>query len=213
MLPLHRIPLRSLPLPRTAVLAFALIIPLLAAAGCHSHRTTQDFILDSPQAIVATPAENKKHLLIEEFTAATEYSRQSFVYRTSPHRIHYDPNRRWAIPPEDMIREQVARQLLATGLFARVATRLDMPPPDLILRGNLLRLGERVDKGSRYAELSLHLELLDAKSQTLLWSALKTREKPVENQNFESVIAVLSLSLQEILKESIPEMQARWSAP
>ncbi|MBI2194327.1 MAG: membrane integrity-associated transporter subunit PqiC [Planctomycetes bacterium] len=196
---------------------------LLAAAvattapGCLGRSAPQAYLLEFPAETAGSrdvASASGKNLLVEEFAALSEYSRQSFAFRSSPHRIQYDPLRRWAVPPEVMLQERVAQYCQATGLFSRVATRLGMPAPDLTLRGTILRLGERTDDPQgRIAELRLHLELLDARTQTLLWSATKNREKKVDGRSFESAIEALSTSLREILQESLPEMQARWKAP
>jgi len=191
---------------RTAVLTLLSLL-LLVCTGC-PRKTTQTFVLDYP-AVESKPAPPAiaKHLFVAEFTAASEYARQPFVYRTSAHRIHFDPVRRWAIAPEDMIHERVTRFLRGAGLFARVTAPRGLKAPDLILRGHILRIGEGVKEGARFAELALQLELLDAADETLLWSATLERSEPVDAGSFEPVIAALSVAFREILEETVSRIK------
>jgi len=183
---------------------------LLVSAGCN-RKTTQTFILDYP---TAAPGQSRpaiaKHLFVAEFTAASEYARRPFVYRTSAHRIHFDPVRRWAVAPEDMIRERVTRYLRGAGLFARVTAQRSLKAPDLILRGHVLRIGEQAGDGTRSAELALQFELVNAADETVLWSATLARSEPVETRSFEPVIAAISKAFREILEETVTRIQAEF---
>jgi ABC-type uncharacterized transport system auxiliary subunit len=156
----------------------------------------------------ASPATGKL-LWVDEFTAAGEYARQPFVYRTSEHRIHFDPVRRWAISPESMVRERVIRCLRQSGLFARVVSQPGLKPPDLILRCHVLRIGEKLENNVRFAELSLQFELLEAAGETPVWTAVLSRTRPVQSHRFEPVIEALSEALKEVLEDSVKQIQAK----
>jgi ABC-type uncharacterized transport system auxiliary subunit len=186
----------------------AALLPLFAA-GC-GRRTAQTFTLDYPTVVQkrASPAAPKV-LWVDEFSAAGEYARQPFVYRTSEHRVHFDAVRRWAISPENMVRERVIRCLCESGLFARVVSQPGLKPPDLILRCHVLRIGEKLDNKARFAELSLHFELLEAAGETPLWTAILSRTRPVESARFDSVIEALSAALKEVLEDAVKQIQAK----
>jgi ABC-type uncharacterized transport system auxiliary subunit len=180
-----------------------IVILFMAAAGC-STRLPQTYLL-SPGSEPASLKKSAKTLYVDDFTAASEYARPQFVYRTSPYRVHFDPVRRWAVSPEDMIRELVHRRITKTGLFTRITLERGIRPSDFTLRGHIVSLGETIKDKVRSSELALHLELLD-KEENVLWSATKARTRAVNSEQFESVIAAISEGLDAIVDESAGEI-------
>ena len=177
---------------------------VLLPFGCQ-RRAPQTFALEYPVVAKAETLTTKR-MLVEEFTIASEYARQTFVYRSSPYELHYDSLRRWAAPPEVMVRERVIRGLRGAGLFERVLAEPGLQPPGLVLGARILKIGERIDGAERFAELSIQFDLLDGKSRKPIWSATKDTSEKVGAERFELAIQALSKGLKKILGEIVLEI-------
>jgi uncharacterized lipoprotein YmbA len=181
-------------------------ILILATSGC-STRLPQTYLL-APGSAPTKLKKTGSTLYVDEFTAASEYARPQFVYRTSPYRVYFDPVRRWAVSPDDMIRELVHRRLTETNLFNRVTFERGIKAPDYTLRCHIVSIGETVKDKVRSSGLALHFELLD-NEENVLWSATKVRTKVVNREQFESVIAAISEGLDAIIDETAAEMMKK----
>lgn len=180
-----------------------IVILALAVTGCTT-RLPQIYLL-APGSAPVKLKKTARTLYVDEFTVASEYARPQFVYRTSPYRVYFDSVRRWAVSPDDMIRELVHRRLTETNLFDRVTLERGIKAPDFTLRCHVVSLGEAVKQKVRSSELALYFELLD-NEEDVLWSATKVRTKVVDNEQFESVIAAISEGLDAIIDESADEI-------
>ena len=184
----------------------------LIAFGCTARKSPRQFILSDLKP-VSQQAERplKRDIYIEEFTIASEYSRLPFVYRMSPYQLRYDTVRKWAVPPEDMVRERVHAYFKKSGMFTNVTMRYGIQLPSLFLKGHVLKIGEKLEEEKRFAELAFELELVDPNSGKTLWKSTKSREKEVGIIFFEPVIKALSECLREILDECAAELQKELS--
>jgi len=185
----------------------AILVPLFV--GCASSSGPQNYVLRRPEW-VSTAKQTKipKKLFLEEFTAAPEYSSLSVAYKSSPDEIYYYSQQRWAVSPEEMIGDRTFQYFRDSDLFTQVINTHGISEADLYLKGHILKVGEKTDDKIRYAELSIHFQLLDKNTQTVIWQATMSKQQEVSSKRFASVIETISVLLQEIIQECLLEVHS-----
>ena len=76
---------------------------------------------------------------------------------------------------------------------------------DYLLRGKLDEFDE-VDRASIRTKISLHLELVDRKSNQHVWDRMVEREEPVNGKSVVEVVQSLDRNLQHMVSETAAEI-------
>ncbi|HKQ86767.1 MAG TPA: ABC-type transport auxiliary lipoprotein family protein [Candidatus Acidoferrales bacterium] len=162
------------------------------SASCGSSRPIKYYELDVPDA----PVENATSalpvsLLVARVTADHLYRDERLVYRASELQLGTYEYQRWSEPPADMIQESLISALRATKQYRSVAAIASNLHGDYIVRAHLDALDE-VDKPQLAARFSLHLELYDPKSASIVWSDSYTHDERVSGKNVVDVVKALN---------------------
>ncbi len=88
---------------------------------------------------------------------------------------------RWAERPGTMVRDSLVRALRASGKYSRVLESSSSAVGDHLLRGKLYEFAE-VDGPAIGTKISLHLELIDAKTNHSIWDQHFEREEPANGR-------------------------------
>ena len=99
-------------------------------------------------------------LVLMEFTAASEFKTNQFVYKRKNQYIK-DYYNRFFLPPEKMIQTKCATWLGNTGLFKDVSTKSQASFSDYILKGELLEIYcDRTENTVSYAIIKIRFRII-----------------------------------------------------
>lgn len=147
-------------------------------------------------------------MMVEEFSVDTAYDDQRIVYRESPYVLEYYYYHRWSAPPGRLVSEALREAYADTGLFARVEPAWT-PGIPVILRGRVQAL-EEIDetKDQWVGHVELQLELLDAKTEEVLWTHHAEEYERLADRSPEGLARAVSSALQRIVQRTAPRLAA-----
>ncbi|MDZ7261817.1 MAG: ABC-type transport auxiliary lipoprotein family protein, partial [candidate division KSB1 bacterium] len=138
---------------------------------------------------------------VEKFTANALYNDDRFVYRESPYEARYDYYRRWITPPAKIVTEKVLEHFKSSGLFQRVVSYPHYAEVDYLLRGHL-KAFEEWDEGEKwYARVILEVELINMKTQQLVWRGESSKLTLAARREPSEVVKAMSISLKTCIEE------------
>jgi cholesterol transport system auxiliary component len=193
------IPLRSrLSVSLTVVLA-------LAGAACVSSRPIHYYTI-SPQPASPNALKPDGPILLIGPISASEFLQDARIrYRAGANEVGGYEYHRWAERPAAIVRRALMRALRASGNYARVLESGSAATGDYLLRGRLEEFGE-VDSESIQTSISLHLELVDRKTNRTVWNHVMERDEPVRAKKVPDVVQSLDVNLQHVATETAAEI-------
>lgn len=174
-------------------LGLALVGPLVAV-GCFGGAMQERsyYVLHGVPLDSTASREIPGLVRVRDLDAASVYEKFQIVVRRSPYELRYSNSDVWAVKPNRMISDVLARTLSDARVFTAVSRELGELRPDYILSGDLHAI-EVYDSGDIwYAHLSLSLSLSRFDTgQTLLTYDFDQR-KPVPSRTFSQAARALS---------------------
>ena len=104
-----------------------------------------------------------------------------------------------------MVRNALMRALRDSGKYQRVLESGSSANGDYLLRGKLDEFDE-VDGASIQTKISLHVELVDRKTNQNVWDHMVEREEPVSGKTVVEVVQSLDRNLQHVVSETAGEI-------
>jgi len=133
-------------------------------------------------------------------------------YRTGANQAGAYEYHRWTAQPGSMVRNSLLRALRASGKYQRVLESSSSAHGDYLVRGKLYEFGE-VDNPSIRTRVSLHVELVDSKTNHNVWDRMVEREEPVSSKSVPDVVQSLDRNLQHVVNETVAEIDKFLAAP
>ncbi len=177
-------------------------------AACFGGSTKQNryFVLHmnpsntSPGAVIPGLAR------VRNLDAESTYDKFQIVVRRNPYELSYRDTDVWAVKPNRMISDLIARRLQEYGLFSGVTRELGEQRPDYTLDGDLHAV-ELYDSGDRlFAHLSLSLRLARFRDGEVMWTYSFNQRREVPTLEFAHAIRILSELLDEAAGEAFTQM-------
>lgn len=143
---------------------------------------------------------------VRDLDAESTYDKFQIVVRQNPYELTYRKTDVWAVKPNRMVSDLLARRLLEYGLFSTVSRELGEQRPDYSLGGDLHAV-ELYDSGDRlFAHLSVTLTLSRYRDGAILWSASYDERREVPSLKFSHAIRIMSELLTEIVTDAARSM-------
>jgi ABC-type uncharacterized transport system auxiliary subunit len=140
---------------------------------------------------------------VRDLDAESAYDKFQIVVRTSPFELSYRESQVWAVRPNRMVSDLVARTLLETRVFDAVTRELGSRRPDYILGGNLHALEVYDSTELWFAHLALTFHVVDFRSGQTIWAFSFDDRKQVFTQDFSSATRALSELLSLAISRAI----------
>jgi len=164
----------------------------LSGAGCGAVRYPAHYVLNFPAPMQRiAPPEVSGPLVVREFQCPQYLCDGRLVYRPTPEEIGFYEFHRWAMNPRQMVTRYIADTVRMKSLFSHVVLEDAGVQPAYVLNGNIERL-EEVDQGGVSAVCTISVELIDAKTKSILWSITASETIPVRRRDVPGVVAGLS---------------------
>lgn len=190
---------------RSMIPIFLLIAGCMADAGCVSTRPVHYYTLGAP----APPANQGKPdgliLLVGSIATPEALQDGRIRYRTGSNEAGAYEYHRWTERPGSMVRNALIRALRNSGKYRRVLESGSSNNGDYLLRGKLDEFAE-VDHASIQTKISLHVELVDRKTNQNVWDHMVEREEPVSGKSVGDVAQSFDRNLQHVVNETAGEI-------
>jgi len=180
-------------------------LSVLLAAGCAPTRPVHYYTL----APVSTPAFQLNPagptmlvgvIMTPEFLQDARIRFRAGSNETGSYEYH-----RWVARPGAMVGESLVHALRASGRYRRVMEAYSSAAGDYLLRGRLYEFDE-VDNPAIQTKISLHLVLIDTKTNRDVWSHPFEREEPASGKSIEEVVRSMDHNLQQVVNEAVAEI-------
>ena len=177
----------------------------LVAASCVATRPVHYYTL-GPSAPPATQGKPDGLILLVGAIATPEALQDGRIrYRTGSNEAGAYEYHRWTERPGSMVRNALIRALRDSGKYQRVLESGSSANGDYLLRGKLNEFDE-VDHASIQTKISLHVDLVDLKTNQNVWDHMVEREEPVNGKSVVEVVQSLDRNLQHVVSEAAGEI-------
>jgi len=194
---------------RSTILFCSVVIGGLLGASCAGTRPVHYYTLapastqpnqskpDAPTmlvGIIATP----------EFLQDDRISFRAGANETGAYEYH-----RWTERPGEIVRDALVRALRASGKYRRVLESSSSTVGDYLIRGKLYEFGEVDNPAAQtpiQTKISVHLELIDKKTNLHVWDRSFEREEPVAAKNIKDVVQSMDRNLQHVATDAAAEI-------
>jgi len=112
---------------------------------------------------------------------------------------------RWEQRPGAIIHDSLVRALRASGKYQRVLESSSSAIGDYLLRGKLHEFAE-VDNPAIQTKISVHLELIDKKTNRSVWDHRFERVEPASGKDIRDVVESMDRNLQQVVTEAAAEI-------
>jgi ABC-type uncharacterized transport system auxiliary subunit len=126
-------------------------------------------------------------------------------YRTGANETGSYEYHRWEERPGAMFRLSLVRALRASGKYRRVMESSSSAVGDYLLRGKLYEFAE-VDNPAIQTKISLHLELIETKTNHSIWDHPFEHEEPAAGKDIKDVVASMDRNLQQVVTTAAAEI-------
>ena len=190
---------------RSMISIFLVIGVWMANAGCISTRPVHYYTLgaNAPPAIQGKP--DGLILLVGNIATPEALQDGRIRYRTGSNEAGAYEYHRWTERPGSMVRNALIRALRDSGKYQRVLESGSSANGDYLLRGKLDEFDE-VDRAAIQTKISLHLDLVDRKTNQNVWDHTMEREEPVSGKSVVDVVQSLDRNLQHVVSETAGEI-------
>ncbi len=189
----------------------AALIVLLAAGlwACFSASPDKIYLQLHLDGSAAPGPAFDKALLIERVSVDELYDDFRIIYRLTPFEINYYAYSFWAEKPSRMIRDGLDHYLAGRKAFRRILTDASRNEADWILRPTLHSMEEIDAEAAWAARLAMELEMVEAKTGTVLAARRFDRREPVGRKDVAAVPPVLSRILAEELEALLADLRGK----
>jgi ABC-type uncharacterized transport system auxiliary subunit len=186
---------------RSMISIFLAIAACLVGAGCISTRPVRYYTLGAPAPPANLGRQDGLILLVGGIATPEALQDGRIRYRAGSNEAGAYEYHRWTERPGSMVRNALIRALRESGKYQRVLEAGSSTTGDYLLRGKLDEFDE-VDGVSVRTKISLHVELVDRKTNQNVWDRLAEREEPVSGKSVVDVVQSLDRNLQLLVGET-----------
>jgi cholesterol transport system auxiliary component len=190
---------------RSIISLFLVIAASLAVGGCVATRPVHYYTLGAGAPAAAESKPDGLILLVGDISTPEWLQDGRIRYRTGSNEVGAYQYQRWAERPGSMVRDALMRVLRSSGKYQRVLESGSSANGDYLLRGRLEEFDE-VDGGSIQTKISLHVDLVDLKTNQNVWDHMVEREEPVNGKTVVEVVQSLDRNLQHVVSETASEV-------
>ncbi|MGA3074091.1 MAG: ABC-type transport auxiliary lipoprotein family protein [Bryobacteraceae bacterium] len=181
----------------------------LLTANCATTRPVHYYTL-SPASAPTKPARPDGPTLLVGIIVTPESLQDARIrYRAAANSTGSYEYHRWAERPGVMVRDSLVRALRASGQYQRVLESSSSAIGDHLVRGKLYEFAEVDDPAIRTpirTKISLHLELIDTKTNRSVWDHPFEREEPASGKTIEDVVQSMDRNLQQVVNAAAAEI-------
>lgn len=155
-------------------------------------------------------------LRVRNLNADDVYEKFQIVVRRNPYELRYSDLHVWAVKPDNMVSDIIARSLAENGVFTAVTRELGDSRPDFTLGGELHAIEIYDSNEAWFAHLAMTLTLTRFSDGEKLWRFDFDMRKPVSTTSYAHAVRALSEVLASAMIEArkqLEEVATRTTTP
>ena len=177
----------------------------VAGSGCVASRPVHYYTLGA----TPPPANHGKPggliLLVGKIATPEALQDGRIRYRAGSNEAGAYEYHRWTERPGTMVRNALMRALRDSGKYQRVLEAGSSTNGDYLLRGRLDEFDE-LDRASIQTKISLHVEVIDRKTNQNVWDHTVEREDSVSGKGVNEVVQSFDRNLHNVVVEASEEI-------
>lgn len=146
-------------------------------------------------------------LRVRNLNADDVYEKFQIVVRRSPYELRYSDLNVWAVKPDNMVSDIIARALVDAGAFSSVTRELGDTRPEYTLGGELHAIEVYDSNDLWYAHLAMTLTLHRFATGERMWRMEFDQRKLVPTQSFSHAVRALSEILASAMGEAVKQLE------
>jgi ABC-type uncharacterized transport system auxiliary subunit len=184
----------------------------LLGAGCAGTRPVHYYTLEaaSPPATQGKP--DGATILVGNIVTPEALQDDRIGYRVGANEVGAYEYHRWVERPGAMVRVSLVRALRSSGKYQRVIESSSSAIGDYLIRGKLFEFGE-MDTPAIQTRISLHLELVDRKTNRDVWDHLFEHAEPASGKSIKEVVESMDRNLHQVVSEAAAEIDKFLATP
>lgn len=186
----------------------AVVLLGLGGLGCFGARAVQRqfFVLSQEHDPGPSRAKVRGLVRVRDLDAETVYEKFQIVIRQSPYQLRYSGLNLWAVRPNVMVSDIIARTLQDSGVFTSVTRELSEARPDFTLAGELLALEVYDSDEVWYAHLAMTLRVNRFDDGEQLWRFDFDERKAVGTTEMAHAVRAMSELLQLGMRRAVVDL-------
>lgn len=186
---------------RNATAILLAMAACLAGTGCVSTKPVHYYTLEAPAPPGNQANPNGLVLLVGAVETPEELQDGRIRYRTGSNEAGAYEYHRWIERPGSMVRAALIGALRDSGKYRYVLEAGSASSGDYLLQGTLGEFDE-VDQSAIQTKISLYVELVDRKTNQVVWDRTVERTEPVSAKTVDDVVQSLNRNLQHVAAET-----------
>ncbi len=187
-------------------------VKLWAAAAlllaCGRVPQTHYFIIDVPAPAKVTTGKQIT-LWLKSVSGDAIRSQDRLLYRTSEVEVHFDPYRRWALPPTDMIRQQVLDYCRQAALFRQVTEEVPEAGTAVWSASVIIRRFEEVvTPEGRIALVAMRWQVYEGVSAKEIWAGDVHAQAAIRGAEAGAIVRAISEATEKCLQQALQRLQS-----
>lgn len=180
----------------------------LFVSGCFSANVEQRryYVVQLPNSTPAAKPLFPGLVRVRDLDAETAYDKFQIVIRHSPYELSYRESDVWAVKPNRMVSDAIARNLVERGLFSSVTRELGERRPDYLIGGDLHAIEIYDSEGKWYAHLNLIFTLSRFDDGEVIGSYSYEQRQLLRDRTFAEAIRGMSALLDEAFEQFIASL-------
>jgi ABC-type uncharacterized transport system auxiliary subunit len=161
------------------------------------------FTLNPTPTPVPRDVENAKvatTIVVGRITANHLYRDDRIVYGTGGVELGTYEYNRWVEMPAEMLETMVVQSLRSRNEYRSVARMSSSMRGEYLVRGHLYAL-EEIDTPSLVARFSIAMEMLQIKTNTVVWRQSYTHDEPVAEKKMDAIVEAMRRDVDSGLDE------------
>ena len=179
-------------------IGFAATLAALLLTSCAITRPVHYYTLTPTAAASSQTKPDGPTILIGAIATPEALQDGRIRYRAAGHESGSYEYHRWEERPGMMVRDSLVRALRASGQYRRVLESSSSAVGDYLLHGRLAEFAE-VDNPAVQTKISLHLELIDTKTNRSIWDHHFERDEPASGKNIKDVVDSMDRNQQQVV--------------
>jgi len=184
----------------------ALIVLPLLWLGCGHAPQTHYYLIE-----VAGPkkSEAKKDLVLwlKDVSADAVHTQDRLIYRTSVYEVQFDPYRRWALTPAEMIKQSALDYLAGARLFKQVSEILPgSEQPYWALELTIRQFEEYVTPGRRSGRVQINGQVREGSSGQVFWEGACSAESAIQGADATAIVQAMSAATEKALQQLVEQL-------
>ena len=198
------------------LIPFIFTVTLMLSAGCGSQKTVvkKYYTIDEPDSMFQVVPDSS-HMInawceVEDVKVYPAFASRKIVIRDASHQIRYFGNHEWAVRPSDILTPLIIDYLSTQKVFKRVADRFWEVSPDYLFKTTIFKMELGTIKKNKFeARLRVRFELLDTKTDTIIFSHNTSRNQTLKKNDLNLWASAISAMFHEELSGFSEQIRTR----